>query len=131
MFISITILLILFIAEQRVVRSCCSSNTSYFWIPSFTTFFENVTRPRAIISFFLSMGLPGLMSVIFLFREWRLILKDKTLLALYFGFFSSIALYCFALASAYADGRFIWICSPYICLISGFFLMKVKRANII
>ena len=126
-FITIALLIVFFIAEQHVIRRCCSSGTSYFWIPTFGIFFENITRPRAIASFFLSLGLPGLMSLIFLIRECCLVVSNRLLLALYSGLFSSVALYFYALASAYADGRFIWICSPYICLISGFFLTKLKQ----
>lgn len=122
-------LLTFFLLEQHVIKVYGSSGSPFSWKLNFNVFFENLSRPHATISFILSLGLPGFISLYYLFKKWHIIIEDKVLLTLYSGFFSSIGLYLFAFGSAYADGRFIWVSYPYICLISGFYLAD-RRQNI-
>jgi hypothetical protein len=87
------ILLTLFVLEQHTVRMFNSIKTGFYWMPNFNILWSNLMRPRTIISLILTLGLPGLFSLIFLFKKWKFIIKNKILLALYSGFLGSMGFY--------------------------------------
>lgn len=116
----------IFLLENYIVRAYFSSTSMYYWKPSFNYFLANVVRPKAIISLFLTLGLPGFISFVFLFKRWALIRRNQVLLTLYSGLLASLGLYFFSFFSAVADGRGIWVSYPYICLISGFYLEELR-----
>lgn len=76
------------------------------WKPSIAQFIKNASRNRSYLSFALTLGIPGIISLVGLFRYRRQIIIH--LYPMLIGFFMSILLFVFAMFTAYADGRFIW-----------------------
>jgi hypothetical protein len=85
----------------------------YGWAPDLSRAIQNLSRSRAWISFFLTLGLPGLLAAVRLWsdrsraegRELRRFLGACCLMA--------VAVYFYSFISAYADGRLIWIIYPF------------------
>ncbi|MBN8571595.1 MAG: hypothetical protein J0M18_18375 [Ignavibacteria bacterium] len=113
------------------------NDLNYFPLPSMDFITNNILRPRSYISFVLSFGISGFVSVFFLV----LLRKNlKELLSRYGIFFSGIAvsiIYAiYAFFSAYADGRYIWTSVPFsipFMLILGrkYYLLYGFRINIL
>ncbi len=82
---------------------------SYMWIPSYEIFISNVIRPRTFLSFILTLGIPGILSVLLILYYF---IKDKSViksnLTLITGLIISFCLWSYSVISAYSDGRFIW-----------------------
>lgn len=76
---------------------------------------DNLLRPKSTLSFLLSFGVPGILSVfIFNFRKtgWfhERLPETATLVA---GIVISILLHVYSMIAAYADGRIIWLSYPF------------------
>lgn len=82
------------------------SSQTMVWKPSIAQFYKNASRIRSFLSFILTLGIPGFISLVGLFRYRRQI--PVHLYPMLIGFLISIMLFVFAMFSAYADGRFIW-----------------------
>ncbi len=86
----------------------------WFWAPHITAVLENLTRPRAIISLVLTLGLPAIgMFVALLNGAARRTLAEAHIRFLVWGAAIPVSLYLYSLFSAYADGRIIWALYPF------------------
>lgn len=98
-----------------LVRKLTPVSSTYIWIPSYETLLSNLLRPRAWLSFALSFGIPGLLCLrIFSYIKYEKI--KETIInfgPLIVGALGSLAIFLYAMISAYADGRFIWTSYPF------------------
>jgi hypothetical protein len=120
---SITAFVFYFAATYIIRNVIYPTDTVYFWNPSFATFIENITRPRAIISFVLSLGIPGFIALFLLVKamiEKNCDFIRKTFIY-YLALLEFIVLFVYTLFSAYSDGRFIWPASFFTILITAIY----------
>lgn len=90
-------------------------NPNLAWVPSKDLLIMNLLRPRTYISFLLSFGIPGVLSLfIFSFRSsvwfkerWK---ETQVLIS---GVILALLLSVYSLFSAFTDGRFIWVAYPF------------------
>lgn len=88
-----------------------SSSQIYYWIPDSKYIFQNIFRPKTYLSFFLTFGIPGIMttlSMIYFSAD-----KMKRILYFYIGTLTSVALYLYSIFSAWSDGRTVWTMYPF------------------
>lgn len=106
---------VLAIAMIGALRSTAPFGGSYIWLPSAERLFDNLSRPRAWLSFALTFGIPGVLSLyVIRFRgaDW-FAAHRPAIRTLGVGLLLSFGLFAFSLLSAYADGRFIWPSYPF------------------
>lgn len=106
-FITICIAVIESLVTLYLVRAYSPvSLQTLVWMPSMAQFIKNASRIRSLLSFALTLGIPGFITLVGMIRYWRMIAIP--FYPMLMGFFLSITLFTFAMFSAYADGRFIW-----------------------
>lgn len=108
----------------------------YCWSPSLERVMENALRPRSWISALLSLGIPGLLSIVLLYwaRKGRYIEELLLLGPFVAGFLTVIALFGYSLLSASADGRFIWPSYAFsipICMVLYMRLREQKALSLV
>lgn len=93
-----------------------ASDAAYQWVPSSEIFMDNFGRRELWLVAILTLGLPGLLTVlVFLrlsFADTREIAMENFHLVV--GVVGSLALFFLAMMTAYADGRFLWVSYPFI-----------------
>ena len=109
---------ILFVLEIFLIRSIYTNpGVQMGWVPDSSALVSNLTRAKTYLTFALSFGLSGILSLLLLFKEG--ILKiNKVYISYYIGILSSILLFAYAIMSAYADGRFVWPAIPFAVVLS-------------
>jgi hypothetical protein len=97
-----------------LVRSL-SPHPVYRWAPSTVRLMRNLRRARCFVAFILSFGIPGLVIVSAAPRVWKDAAPDRrpAMTALLVGSVLSVVLFLFAMVSAYADGRSVWLGYPF------------------
>lgn len=110
------LLLLVFSVVFLILRYIRPDNLSFFPQPDSEIFLRNVSRPSTILSFILTFGVSGIVSVYFLIRM-LLHEKMKTIFSKYAVFFCGmimgLTVWLYSVFSAYSDGRFIWITIPF------------------
>ncbi len=81
---------------------------AYSWAPNTAELLENLARKRMYATFLLGVGIQGAAHVVAAARErgrspWARLFDPWTV-----GFATSLALFAFALTTAWADARFLW-----------------------
>ncbi|MBL1211749.1 MAG: hypothetical protein HND52_00205 [Ignavibacteriae bacterium] len=125
--------IIIFTIGFFVTRLIIPANPEVGWMPSIEQLLFNITRPRTFISFILSFGAPGFLSL-FIFKYKNSIwLNEKFALTatLITGVIISIALFGFAMLSAYADGRFVWTSYPFTVPLAAMVISEFRNRMII
>jgi hypothetical protein len=86
----------------------------YLWLPSVSSMRDNFSRPRAMLSLALTLGVPGFLALLSVVRgSGRARLGENAYRFLAAGMALGLFLYAYSLTSAYADGRVIWITYPF------------------
>ena len=86
----------------------------FFWHPRLSPVIENLSRPRALLSLALTVGIPGLMALISIgTKTAQARLNRGAYRFLASGVALGVAVYAYSLTSAYADGRVIWMIYPF------------------
>jgi hypothetical protein len=76
---------------------------------------ENLSRGRVYVAAALSLGLQGLFALLALPQLRRMATEERRrYLPLVVGALGSLALFGFALVTAHADGRFLWLGHPFL-----------------
>lgn len=103
------LLIIAFVIPTVLIKTVFIGAGDFYWIPSISTFLDNL-RVRAMLSLFLSFGLPGILSILFFVRYRRLsvLIERRLLMPLVTGVFVTVLLIIYSMLTAYTDGRFIW-----------------------
>ncbi len=107
--------LVAFALATYAARKIVPVDSAVGWSPILEIFQSNVLRPRSWLSFLLTFGIPGVLTL-FIFRYRKSPWSQEhfaeigTLLS---GVIISIILFGYAMLSAFADGRFIWTSYPF------------------
>ena len=131
----IPLMAVAYFFESFIIRSMSPGQPGYLWLPTMNSFKFNITRLHGWLSFFLSFGIQGMMSLLLLrysahdyFAERAVIIKT-----LFSGLIVSFSLVLFSIISAYSDGRIIWMSYPFTIplavMVLDYFWRK-KRVNI-
>jgi hypothetical protein len=102
----------------------------WFWKPSLDDLTTNLSRPRAYLSLIMTLGIPGVLAIVAIFRKqpWTSFGAPAAgLLAL--GCLMASSLYAYSLVSAYADGRVIWIVYPFAIPIAASLLGSSRKSE--
>ena len=102
----------------------------YTWAPSWGVFFENLSRAKCWLSFFLSLGIPGLLCLTYIFELKKLVtdVQSPKVITLLGGAAMCFCLWGFSLFSAWADGRMIWLGYIYLIPLS-LLALKSRQAT--
>lgn len=120
------IMVCIFLAGLYTARYISIDQSTYVWYPSTERFVNNISRIRTWISFFLTLGLIGLLAFSALIitiktRNWTLLLKMAPWIT---GMAGSLALFVYGLLSAYADGRMVWPALVFAIPLIGMFIKE-------
>ncbi len=130
--LSITAVLFYFVSTYIIRNVIYPTETVYFWKPSFKTLSENLFRPRAIISFVLSLGIPGFMALVLLVKAMLKKNCDfirKTYIY-YLALLEYVVLFVYTMFSAYSDGRFVWPATFFTILITAIYYNNYRNNKI-
>lgn len=120
--------LLIYFAVAIAVRKLAPSQTQgYVWLPGELFLMQNIFRPKAYLSFIITLGIPGILAIISYFKFSAE--KVKTYSYFYIGFMTSIALYIYSFFSAWADGRTIWTIYPFAIPLTVLYLQNRKKLN--
>ncbi|MFA6472649.1 MAG: hypothetical protein WCU00_11480, partial [Candidatus Latescibacterota bacterium] len=114
--LALPLIFLAFAAGLYISRTLIPVSPGYVWIPSFDNLMSNLLRPRSSLSFLLSFGVPGIVSVfIFHYRKtgWFHERLAETL-CLIAGVAIAIILHIYSMIAAFADGRIIWLSYPFL-----------------
>lgn len=110
--IIITSALTIYFLTSYLLRSFTPSNLqTYYWIPESKYILQNIFRPKTYLSFALTFGIPGIMTILSMF--FFSADKIKSILYFYIGSLTSIILYLYSIISAWSDGRTLWTMYPF------------------
>jgi len=87
------------------VLSPTAAGEGYAWLPDWERFLRNAARPRAWGGLLLTLGLPTALAAWAVARRRP---PPRWMWPLMTGWLGCLALFAFALFTAYADGRFVW-----------------------
>jgi hypothetical protein len=110
----------LLVAAALVTAFCARALSPYpergwFLAPQPRIILENLSRPRALLSLGLTLGLPALFSLVAAVRGGVSQRLGRQLLQFFVaGAGTSVVLYLYSLVGAWADGRVIWIIYPFL-----------------
>lgn len=126
----ITLSLIIYFLTSFFLRSFTpSSSQTYLWIPDTKYILQNIFRPKTYLSFALTFGIPGILTILslFYFSADRM----KKILYFYIGSFTSFILYIYSIFSAWSDGRTVWTMYPFAIPVSVLLIeMLIKEKKL-
>jgi hypothetical protein len=89
------------------------TGSGYLWLPSAEHLSDNVYRIKTYLSLILSMGFPGLLTMLYLISKKNK-KQDALYVSLMVGIITALILWVYSYFSAYSDGRYIWAAYPYL-----------------
>lgn len=88
---------------------------AWFWIPRIGAIGENLSRPRAWLSFIMTLGVPGALAIVGMMTgRSESVLGSPLFRYFLIGAGAAALLYVISVVTAYADGRIVWIIDPFI-----------------
>lgn len=127
-FLKIILPILLYISIVMLIRSLAPQKEGYVWKPSNEIFLYNISRVKTYLTFILTLGVPGLLSLYLIFSEKRKSISKNILIPLVTGFLFSILLWVYSLFAAYSDGRQLWTSYAYTIILSVY-LMQYNLNN--
>lgn len=113
-FVKIALPFILYIITVILIRTLApQQKENYLWVPSFEILVYNLSRVKSYLSFLLTLGIPGFISLYVISTEKKKNISRELLMPLITGFFFSFLLWFYSLFSAYSDGRQLWTSYAY------------------
>lgn len=118
-------LCIYFMTTYLIRKLTPSDSVTYIWFPETKFLMQNIFRPKTYLSMLLTLGIPGIISIISLFR----FSKEKLIKFSYFyiGYATSILLYVYSIFSAWSDGRTVWTSYPFTIPISVLYFSTIQK----
>ncbi|MEP0861256.1 MAG: hypothetical protein HRF52_07430 [Ignavibacterium sp.] len=108
-----------------LIRTLAPHKENYVWNPSIEIFNYNIARAKTYLSFILTLGIPGVLTLFLIFSEKKKNISRELLFPLVTGFLFSVLLWVYSLFSAYSDGRQLWTSYAYtIPLMLELFIQK-------
>lgn len=118
------LMVVAYMVAGRLARSMSLDPIEYNWSFSLSRFNSNTERVRTWLSFLLTLGIPGFLSLLAVFvtlyqKQWDVLLRMAPWLV---GCAGSVALFAYSLLVAYSDGRFIWPATVFAIPLLGIFV---------
>lgn len=123
-FLKIILTIILYMAIVMLIRSIAPQKESYVWKPSNEIFLYNISRVKTYLTFILTLGIPGLLSLYLIFSEKRKSFPKNILIPFVTGCLFSIFLWVYSLFAAYSDGRQLWTSYAYTVILSVYLIQS-------
>jgi len=108
-----------------IIRHFLAGTSGYYWWPNMESIVGNL-RPKALLSILFSLGVPGLLTLLF-FAHFKQVFKSvekRLLLPILTGAFFSLLLVIYSLVTAYTDGRFVWPLTVYLIPVGLWYLQR-------
>jgi len=107
--LKILLLLMAYLIPSFLIHWVFRTEGGYLWFPSIEYILGNL-RFRAVLGLLLTFGLPGLLSLLFLynFRNFKILIPREFYLPLLTGSLFSFLLALYSFLTAYLSGRFLW-----------------------
>jgi hypothetical protein len=87
----------------------------WLWVPTWDALRENLARPRAYLSLVLTLGLPGALAAVAIWKRRAEAVLCRSHYKFFIGGAVTIVLvYLYTLPAAYADGRIVWVIYPFL-----------------
>jgi len=115
---------LIYAVVEGVIRYFAPSKNFYIWSPSTDILLFNLSRVKTYLSFILTFGLPGLISLIVFFSNKKNQIPNEVFYSLVSGIVMSILLWIYSILTAYADGRQLWVSYNFTVPLSMFYLTK-------
>lgn len=94
------------------------NKADYSVVIKWEIFTANLVRSRFYLSSIFSFGIVGLLSVLYLIKKYKTVLKDPVIATMTFGFLVHIAVFIYSVISAYSAGRYLWGMYPFAIVLS-------------
>jgi len=107
------IIIIIYLLESIVIRNYVPGKGTYLWIPQSDKLLYNLKRVAGYITTIIVFGVPGIGAILFLTCSECKKHIGRIKYVLLTGMVFSILVSIFAIFSAYAEGRYIWITYPF------------------
>ncbi len=131
--IIIVISIAAFLLAIYITRTLFSSNSQYFWFPSFQRVIENITRFPSIFSVIISWVLFIIILILFLFEYYinkNINISKQYINFFIFGTFITCCYCIYGFFAAWVDGRFVWPAYVFLTPIASVYLdNKLFSAN--
>lgn len=99
---------LLYILVVIIIRTFAPHKENYIWSPSIEIFIYNISRVKTYLSFILTLGIPGVLSLYLIFTDKKKNIPGGLLFPLTTGFLFSGLLWFYSVFAAYSDGRQLW-----------------------
>lgn len=124
-YLKIILPVFLYLTTVIAIRSLVPQKENYIWNPSIEIFIYNISRAKTYLSFILTLGIPGVLSLYLILSDKKKNISRELLFPLVTGFLFSVLLWVYSLFSAYSDGRQLWTSYVYtIPLMLELFIQK-------
>ncbi|AFH49778.1 Hypothetical protein IALB_2073 [Ignavibacterium album JCM 16511] len=112
-YLKIIVPIFLYLITVIAIRSLVPQKENYIWNPSIENFLYNISRAKTYLTFILTLGIPGVLSLYLIFSDKKKNVSKGLLFPLVTGFLFSFLLWVYSLFSAYSDGRQLWTSYAY------------------
>ncbi len=120
-------IIIAYLIIEAAVRYLAPQKTLYFWKPSTEILSDNLSRIKTYLSLILTMGLPFLLTILFLLSKYRSTIQREIFYSLSAGLLFSFLIWLYSVFSAYSDGRQVWISYAFTIPLSLFYLKSISE----
>lgn len=117
-YVRIFLLIILYFFIETIVRFYAPASDIYIWKPSNEILLSNLTRLKTYLSFVLTFGVPGILSIPMIISNKKNHIDRDIRYSLITGVIASFLLWLYSIFAAYSDGRQIWISYPFTVVLS-------------
>jgi hypothetical protein len=112
--VKLAVFLLVYVVPSLLLRYLFRQDSYYHWIPSADILARNI-RLRALLSVILTLGLPGFVSLGFVwhYKKLKQAPGEKLVTPLFVGVIVTVLLLIFSMLTAHTDGRFVWPMTVY------------------
>lgn len=100
----------------------------FAWPPSADAIYGNIVRPKMWLSLMFTWGPLGATISYFLIRHVRAVFEDRQVLVWLVGIAAGLSVWVYGFFSCYNDGRYVWICYPFMVPLFCIYLERFSPA---
>lgn len=126
----IILIIILYFLIESMVRYFAPGSDIYVWKPSSGILSSNLSRIKTYLSFILTFGLPGLLSIPILVSKMKNYIPKEISYSFIIGMIASLLLWFYSIFAAYSDGRQLWTSYPFTIVLSVYLIQLIRYQNI-
>ncbi len=124
--LKIIIPIIIYILLYGLIRNFAPQKETFVWVPSLEIIKDNLIRIKTYLTFLLTFGIPGLLSLVVAVHKVRKNIPSKIFYSLITGLIFSFLLWFYSLFAAYSDGRQLWTSYIFTIPLSAY-LFRLNR----